>query len=197
MNFSTAALRRIALVVTSYAVFIVSGVAALALVSTAQTVQALLIKVPGKQSSSSVAQALRAVDPLEQYRGATKLTAIQLKELLHAAGFKGRALRIAWAVAMKESHGRPLAHNLNSKTGDNSYGVFQVNMLGAMGANRREWLGLDNNAQLLDPVTNVKAVYRMTHGGTDWGSWGLGPNAYKGSASNYVVAQWLPLFPSA
>jgi len=136
-------------------------------------------------------------DKFSQFRNAATLTSGQLIALLRNAGFTGNALRVAWAVAMRESHGHPLSHNTNRYTGDNSYGLFQVNMIGAMGADRRAWLGLKSNDELLDPVTNVQAVYRMTRGGKDWGSWGLGSGAYKGAASPSTIKQWLNVFPRA
>jgi len=42
----------------------------------------------------------------------------QLAQLLYAVGFEGRALKVAWAVVKKESNGRPLAFNGNTRTGD-------------------------------------------------------------------------------
>jgi hypothetical protein len=136
-------------------------------------------------------------NPLERFEGARKLSQEQLVELLRGVGFKGQALRTAWAVAMRESNGRPVAHNDNIKTGDNSYGIFQVNMLGSLGADRREKYGLTANTDLFDPVTNAKIAFHMTNGGTDWSSWGLGPNAYDGTADEPSITKWLPLFPKS
>ena len=98
---------------------------------------------------------------------------------LQNAGFKGPALRTAWAIAKRESGGRPDAYNPNRGTGDNSYGLFQINMLGKMGEARRRQFGLQNNKQLFDPVTNAKVAFAMSKGGTDFGPWGVGPNAYR------------------
>jgi hypothetical protein len=136
-------------------------------------------------------------NPLTKFEGARKLSQEQLVELLRAVGFKGQALKIAWAVAMRESNGRPVAHNDNIKTGDNSYGIFQVNMLGSLGADRREKYGLTANADLFDPVTNAKVAFHMTNGGTDWSSWGLGPNAYDGTTAEPSITKWIPLFPKS
>lgn len=113
---------------------------------------------------------------LAKYANADTLTDIQLAELLYAVGFEGQDLKEAWAVAKKESNGRPLAHNGNRNTGDNSYGMFQINMLGGLGAERREQFGLGSNAELLNPVVNAKVAYHMSDGGKDWSSWkGLTP----------------------
>jgi hypothetical protein len=113
---------------------------------------------------------------LEKYENAHKLTDIELVKLLSAVGFKGENLIEAWAVAKKESNGRPLAHNGNADTGDNSWGVFQINMIGELGEDRREKFGLETNAELLDPVVNASIAYYMSRGGEDWSSWhGLTP----------------------
>ena len=61
------------------------------------------------------------------------LTDEELVQMLYAVGFEGKALRVAWAVVKKESNGRPLAFNGNTRTGDSSYGIFQINMIGGLG----------------------------------------------------------------
>ena len=113
---------------------------------------------------------------LEKYENAHKLTDIELVKLLSAVGFKGENLIEAWAVAKKESNGRPLAHNGNTNTGDNSWGIFQINMIGELGEDRRKKFGLETNAELLDPVVNASIAHYMSRGGEDWSSWhGLTP----------------------
>jgi murein DD-endopeptidase MepM/ murein hydrolase activator NlpD len=103
---------------------------------------------------------------------------------LQAAGFKGEALRQAWAIMNRESGGRAAAYNGNTGTGDQSYGLFQINMLGNLGPARRKQYGLKSNNDLLDPATNARVAYQMSKGGTDFGAWAIGPNAYKGAPSN-------------
>jgi len=106
----------------------------------------------------------------------------QLSELLYLVGFTGKAHKYAWAIVQRESNGRPMAHNGNSDTGDNSYGLFQINMIGSLGADRRAKYDLTTNNQLFDPVVNATIAYQMSRGGEDFGSWGLGPNAYRSGA---------------
>ena len=89
---------------------------------------------------------------------------------------------------MKESRGNPLDHNGNRKTGDNSYGLFQVNMLGSMGQERRDKFSLEYNAQLLDPVVNAQIAYHMSNGGKDWSAW----KGLKTEGAKY----WMSQFPS-
>jgi hypothetical protein len=108
---------------------------------------------------------------LESFENKVSLTDLELKELLSLVGFKGQDLVVAWAVAKKESNGRPLAFNGNHKTGDSSYGMFQINMIDALGPDRRTKFDLDSNAELFNPVKNAEIAYYMTKGGDDWSSW--------------------------
>ena len=106
------------------------------------------------------------------------MSGAELKELLSAVGFEGNALRTAWAIAMRESNGRPMAYNGNRATGDSSYGIFQINMLGNLGIDRKEKFDLKSNVLLFDPVTNAEITYYMTNGGENWSAWkGLTPRA--------------------
>ena len=126
---------------------------------------------------------------LAKYENADKLTKTELVDLLHAVGFKGEALRHAWAIVMKESRGNPLSHNGNRDTGDNSFGLFQINMVDSLGQDRRDKFSLEYNAQLLNPVVNAKIAYHMSNQGENWRSW-------KG-VNNPVVKGWLKQFPEA
>lgn len=103
-----------------------------------------------------------------------------LMSILRQAGFTGNGLKMAYAIAMAESGGSAKAHNGNANTGDNSYGLFQINMLGAMGPERRKQYGLSSNDDLYDALTNAKIAYKMSKGGTSWGPWSTyGSGAYK------------------
>ena len=110
------------------------------------------------------------------------LTPAQLSELLYAVGFRGQAHKTAFGIAMRESNARPLALNKSTRTGDSSYGIFQINMYGDLGPSRREKFGLTDNKQLFDPVLNLQVAYLMSRGGEDFGAWGIGPNAYRQGA---------------
>jgi len=123
---------------------------------------------------------------LESFENKTSLTDIELKELLSLVGFKGKSLVVAWAVAKKESNGRPLSFNGNHKTGDSSYGMFQINMIDDLGPDRRDKFDLDSNAELFNPVKNAEIAYYMTNGGEDWSSWkGITPK----------TRMWMSKFP--
>lgn len=132
---------------------------------------------------------------LEAFRNRTEpFTGPELRELLELIGYRGEALRQAWAVAMKESTGHPLAHNTNRATGDNSYGLFQINMIDRLGPYRREKFNLPSNEVLFDPVTNAQVAYHMSNEGTNFGHWGIGPDAYKGSTLG-SYPRWYRDFP--
>lgn len=107
------------------------------------------------------------------------LTPTQLKMLLQNAGFRGQNLETAWAIVMRESGGRPKAHNLNPNTGDNSYGLFQINMHGSLADSRREKFDLRRNDDLFNPLTNARVAYHMSRRGTDFGAWAIGRNSYR------------------
>ena len=124
---------------------------------------------------------------LYKYQDAISLSDRELKELLYAVGFRGQGLVKAWAVAKKESNGRPLAFNGNVKTGDNSYGIFQINMLGMLKEGRQDKFGLNFNSELLNPVINAQVAYHMSAGGKNWSAWhGVTPK----------TKAWMKKFPS-
>ena len=100
-----------------------------------------------------------------------QLSNAELISVLRSVGFEGYSLKMAWAVVMKESTRRPFAHNDNASTGDNSYGLFQINMRGSMGPDRREKYGLESNEDLFYPMTNATIAYKMSDGGGNWSAW--------------------------
>jgi len=118
----------------------------------------------------------------------TQLTNLELVEVLRGVGFKGERLQEAWAISMRESNGRPTAYNGNRSTGDHSYGIFQINMIGDLGVQRRAKFNLESNDELFDPVTNAQIAFYMSKGGTDWSAWkGMTPRA----------KEWLAEFPNS
>jgi hypothetical protein len=115
-----------------------------------------------------------------KYKKNEQLSAEELKDILYSVGFRGERLREAWAVAMKESTGRPRSHNDNPATGDNSYGLFQINMIGDLGPARLKQFGLEENSDLFDPVRNAEIAFFMSNGGKIWSSWnGIGQSTTK------------------
>lgn len=86
------------------------------------------------------------------------LSPSQIATALRRAGFPESELPRMTAAALAESGGNPRAHNPNAQTGDNSYGLWQINMLGGMGPERRRQFGLKSNEDLFDPTTNARAA---------------------------------------
>ncbi|MFI6029932.1 transglycosylase SLT domain-containing protein [Amycolatopsis magusensis] len=108
----------------------------------------------------------------------SKLSAEQIARHAREAGFSGDGLTTAVAVALAESGGDPRAHN--STPPDNSYGLWQINMLGAMGPERRRQFGLDSNAELFDPEVNARAANKISGDGRSFTPWSTYTNgAYK------------------
>ncbi|MEV7548579.1 transglycosylase SLT domain-containing protein [Amycolatopsis sp. NPDC089917] len=108
----------------------------------------------------------------------TKLTPEQIARHAYDAGFRGDGLTTAVAVALAESGGDTRAHNATPP--DDSYGLWQINMLGAMGPERRRQFGLDSNAELFDAATNAKAANKISDDGRSWTPWSTYTNgAYR------------------
>lgn len=143
----------------------------------------------GNMMATEVAKSVSRAkeDQLEKYENATTLSDKDLKILLKLVGFEGQSLKEAWAIAKKESNGRPFAFNGNTTTGDSSYGIFQINMLGMLGPDRRDKFNLEHNADLFNPVINAKIAYHMSDGGENWTAWkGITPR----------TKEWIEKFPS-
>ncbi len=94
---------------------------------------------------------------------------------LQNAGLSGEKLRVAYAVGMAESGGNPRAYNGNASTGDKSYGLFQINMIGSLGPARLKQYNLKSYDDLFDPMTNIRVMIRMSNNCTNWQPW----SAYK------------------
>lgn len=105
------------------------------------------------------------------YKKNEQISAEELKSLLYSVGFRGEALRQAWGTVMKESTGRPMSHNQNRSTGDNSYGLFQINMIDSLGPARLKQFDLESNEDLFNPVRNAEIAFFMSNGGKNWSAW--------------------------
>lgn len=99
----------------------------------------------------------------------SKLSPEQIANAAHDAGFRGQDLTTAVAIALAESSGDPRAHN--GTPPDNSYGLWQINMIGALGPDRRHQFHLDSNSELFDPETNAKAAFAISGKGDSFQPW--------------------------
>ena len=161
-----------------------------------QTSRAEQMSVTGvKQIDQQIAEQLQKVKELQLQKFASQTKPFSdedLVRLLIAVGFEGKNLNKAYAVAKKETHGNPKSYNNNRTTGDNSYGLFQINMIGQLGVDRREKYNLITNEELFNPVVNAKIAYQMSSQGDDWTSWHIGVGNHEQDA---VFQYWYDQMP--
>lgn len=123
------------------------------------------------------AAALQATPPA--VRPAATSSACRLVGTIRRAGFTGRDVRIAWAVAMRESNGRA---NLISY---NDYGLFQFNR---PSWGRSSWW---NTSRLLTADYNARIAKRLVDS-RGWRPWGLNRTGTAVYAADYagIWSQW-------
>jgi len=114
------------------------------------------------------------------YDRKTQLSEDQLASILRQAGFSGNGLKMAKAIVFYESTNRPMALNKAS----NCYGLFQINMTGSMGPDRRQKYGLKSNDDLYNPLINAQIAYQMSNGGKNWSAWSTENAAKKAISQN-------------
>lgn len=68
------------------------------------------------------------------------------------------------AIALRESSGDPNA--FNGKPPDKSYGLLQINMLGALSAPRLRQFGILAEVELFDPLKNARSGWIISGGET-------------------------------
>jgi cell wall-associated NlpC family hydrolase len=100
------------------------------------------------------------------------LSATQLRSVLEKAGFSGEGLRSAWAIAMRESRGRPGAVGAVNRNGTRDHGLFQLNDI---------HLGRTvDPSTVYDPLANARAAFKLSNGGISWSAWGIGRSGWAG-----------------
>jgi len=142
-------------------------------------------RTPGKTATEAGKRSSTSGTPVNVTPG-QRLSGEEVARLLHAAGFRGQDLITGVAISKRESGWNSGAHNPDTSTGDDSYGLFQINMLGKLGESRRPWFGISDNNQLYDPMVNISAAKKLYDSGKEakgdgWYHWG----GYKGMAGNY------------
>jgi Lysozyme like domain len=103
-------------------------------------------------------------------------------DLLVRNGASPAEAHILAAVAGGESGYNTHAHNPNAATGDDSYGLWQINMLGSMGPARRKSFGIASNEELFNPDTNARAAVSILRN-QGLGAWSVYKN---GSYRKYL-----------
>jgi hypothetical protein len=115
-----------------------------------------------------------------------------LMSVIRQAGFSGSAADVMYGIVEAESGGNRFAHNTNSSTGDNSYGLAQINMIGSMGPARRAQFHLASNNALFDPLTNLRVAYSLSSHGRNFSPWTTFTSGayrqYLGGGQNATVA---------
>ena len=195
MNLSLKAPEKV-LALLSLFIVLSSGAVAVAVENKVQEVVAT--EQVATEVKPVVVEPVKKTKPFSYFENKTSLTDIELVWLLEAVGFEGQDLKEAWAIAKKESNGRPLAFNGNTLTGDNSYGIFQINMINTLGDDRREKFDLAHNSDLFNPIVNAQIAFHMSNGGEVWESWHIGKDAYTSTSGSHYAKfkEWLGKFPT-
>lgn len=92
------------------------------------------------------------------------LSADQIYAYAIGAGFPPSTATTMTAIALRESSGQTDAYN--GTPPDDSYGLWQINMIGNLGPARRAQFGISDNSELFDPGVNAAAAYQVW-GGND------------------------------
>lgn len=110
----------------------------------------------------------------------------KLTQLARQGGIPEKNIPQMVAIAMAESGGDPNAHNDDASTGDDSYGLWQINMIDLpnykLGEERRNQFGIKSNEELKKPEVNVKAA-KMILQGSGLSAW----STYQGERYNQYI----------
>lgn len=96
----------------------------------------------------------------------------ELADYARRGGWSEEEIPQAVAIAMAESGGNPLALNDNPSTGDKSFGLMQINMIGGLGPERARQFGLSRYEDLYDPVKNFQAA-KAIRDSQGWPAWSV------------------------
>jgi hypothetical protein len=131
--------------------------------------------VSGVPTVNAVTGGTNPASPGSNSSGKSILTGAEVAKYFYNAGFRGKRLVEAVAIAHRESRFNAKAHN--PKPPDNSYGLMQINMLGNLGPARRGYYNLKKNEDLFNPATNARVAWEMSGRGNNWDHWKLNGNA--------------------
>ena len=145
-----------------------------------QALNIIQVSVEQTRFKRAIPEVIEVAPWLKEDMQSIALSDSELISVLKQAGFSGNGLRMAWAVVRAESTSRVYAHNRNRDTGDNSYGLFQINMIDSLGPARLEKYGLEKNEDLFTPIVNAQVAFKISGGGANWGAW----TTYKKAQAN-------------
>jgi hypothetical protein len=110
--------------------------------------------------------------------------------LLHSAGFRGRALRYAYGIVMRESKGNP---------GRSALGALTSACSSSTGPHGHARLG-GTRRQLLDGAYSAAVAFKLSQGGRTWYPWDINGRGYHlkrySSTSTYqVFVKYVKAYP--
>jgi len=94
---------------------------------------------------------------MRHYRWRAVMSAADVRRTARAVGFTKEQADVVVRIAFCESRHQPRAHTDNPSTGDNSYGLMMINMIGDLGPARRKQYGLTTNEQLAWRISKGRA----------------------------------------
>lgn len=128
----------------------------------------------------------------------------QLRTIFEAAGFKKKYIDTAIDVARAESGGIPGRHSDPSLKKDDSYGLFQVNMLGQMGVDRHQQYlekygkyGYKSREDLYNPYINAMIAADLSGGGANFTKHWVNTSAKLGLEGARSTSSGTPSFASS
>lgn len=130
------------------------------------------------------ASGLYPINPLPPSVAVPPLSATQLKTVLEQAGFVEPAIRVAWAIAMRESRGYPAVVGPANSNGTHDYGLFQFNDVHR---------ATTDFTRIYDPIYNAQAAFRVSNGGLDFGAWAIGDTGWAGQLHKSAPEVWTRL----
>lgn len=113
----------------------------------------------------------RATSPDQDLQPGQTINMSDYLRLGYANGLRGNDLIKFAAVGMAESTGQSGVVNSNRNTGDNSFGLWQINMIDELGPERIRQYGLKSAEDLKDPETNARVAASILKS-SGWGAWG-------------------------
>ena len=125
--------------------------------------------------------------------GSINYSQVQLVKLLQKAGFHDVGLKMAWAIAMRESGGRASARS--PKKGTYPNGTYDAGLYQLNSSNYKAWK--INTKKLYDGMYQAKFVYDKTKNmSKDTLAWGLNPDGttnavYYGHWSKEMISKYI------
>ena len=126
-----------------------------------------------QQRNQRIQEVNKGVTPTGEMRPGVQLNVVDYLKLGLQQGLDPEKAILMAAVGLAESSGNSGAHNNNRSTGDNSYGLWQINMIDDLGPARLKRYGLRSNEDLKDPSVNARVMADIlkTSGIKAWGAY--------------------------